>query len=155
MSAPARLFAAGTRRAIHSSARRLAETAPPAVNVQGVVSEVPVQKPLLGFSAATALGVYYIQQDSKIATGLLMASVDELQGSTAKITSHLDRLQTVEKDLAALKAAVPQKEDVGKVRGEMKKVYDGLHLELLDLRAHVWGVEQDVQKLAKADSIRI
>ncbi len=52
-----------------------------------------------------------------------MASVDELQGSTAKITSHLDRLQTVEKDLAALKAAVPQKEDVGKVRSEMKKVY--------------------------------
>lgn len=27
---------------------------------------------------------------------------------------------------------------------------DGLHLELLDLRAHVWGVEQDVQKIAKS-----
>ncbi|GMK58457.1 hypothetical protein CspeluHIS016_0504890 [Cutaneotrichosporon spelunceum] len=164
MSAPARLFAAGTRRAIHSSARRLAEAGE--ASSQGVVSEVPVQKPvggfrggifgfLLGFSAATALGVYYLQQDNKIANGLLMASVDELQGSTAKITSHLDRLQSVEKDLAALKAAVPQKDDVAKVRGEMKKLYDGLHLELLDLRAHVWGVEQDVQKLAKADSVRI
>jgi hypothetical protein len=49
MSAPARLFSAGTRRAIHSSARRLAEPAPPAVNAQGVVSEVPVQKPVGGF----------------------------------------------------------------------------------------------------------
>lgn len=49
MSAPARLFAAGTRRAIHSSARRLAEPAPTAVNAQGVVSEVPVQKPVGGF----------------------------------------------------------------------------------------------------------
>lgn len=26
---------------------------------------------------------------------------------------------------------------------------DGLHLELLDLRAHVWGVEQDLQKVVK------
>lgn len=26
---------------------------------------------------------------------------------------------------------------------------DGLHLELLDLRAHVWGVEQDLQKMVK------
>lgn len=67
--------------------------------------------------------MYYIQQDSKVATGLLMASVDELQGSTAKITTHLDRLQSVEKDLAALKASTSQKEDVGKVRSEMKKVY--------------------------------
>ena len=26
---------------------------------------------------------------------------------------------------------------------------DGLHLELLDMRAHVWGVEQDLQKVVK------
>ena len=44
----------------------------------------------------------------------------------------MDRLQAVEKELAALKGASAQKDDVGKVRGEMKKVYDGLHLELLD-----------------------
>jgi len=30
-----------------------------------------------------------------------------------------------------------------------------LHLELLDLRAHVWGVEQDLQKVVKSESIRI
>lgn len=40
-----------------------------------------------------------------------------------QITSHLDRLQKVEKELAALKTASAQKDDVGKVRGEMKKVY--------------------------------
>lgn len=43
------LFVAGARRAIHTTPRRLAEVAPPAVNVQGVVSEVPVQKPVGGF----------------------------------------------------------------------------------------------------------
>lgn len=26
---------------------------------------------------------------------------------------------------------------------------DSLHLENLDLRAHVWGIEQDLQKVAK------
>lgn len=41
----------------------------------------------------------------------------------SQITSHLDRLQKVEKELAALKTASAQKDDVGKVRGEMKKVY--------------------------------
>lgn len=65
----------------------------------------------------------------------MMASVDELQGSTAKINSHLDRLQSVEKDIVALKSSVPAKEDVGKVRAEMKKVYvsvrgRGVELEL-------------------------
>jgi hypothetical protein len=41
----------------------------------------------------------------------------------AQITSHLERLQTVEKELAAIKSAAAPKDDVAKVRGEMKKVY--------------------------------
>ncbi|RSH78475.1 uncharacterized protein EHS24_002200 [Apiotrichum porosum] len=110
---------------------------------------------LLGFSAATALGVYYLQEDTKVATGLLLSSVEELQHGTQRITSHLDRLTAVEKDLNALRAAAAVKEDNAKVRAEMKKVYDGLNLELLDLRAHVWGVEQDLQKVVKTESIRI
>jgi hypothetical protein len=40
-----------------------------------------------------------------------------------QITTHLTRLQSVEKDLVALKASAPVKEDVTKVRAEMKKVY--------------------------------
>ncbi|TXT10773.1 hypothetical protein VHUM_02278 [Vanrija humicola] len=133
------------RRALSTSAALREEAAAAA----GTVGAVPVQKPLLGFSAATSLGVYYLQQDTKIAQGLLLASVDELSQGTERITSHLDRLQTVEKDLAALRAQSAASGDVAKVRAEMKKVYDGLHLELLDLRAHVWGVEQDLQKVAK------
>lgn len=39
------------------------------------------------------------------------------------MTSHLDRLQAVEKELGALKNGQAGKEDVQKVRGEMKKVY--------------------------------
>jgi hypothetical protein len=42
---------------------------------------------------------------------------------TPQITSHLERLQTVEKELAAIKSTAAPKDDVAKVRGEMKKVY--------------------------------
>ncbi|ADV23551.1 hypothetical protein I315_02672 [Cryptococcus gattii Ru294] len=121
----------------------------------GTVGAVPVKRPFFGFAFASSLSIYYLQQETKLATGLLTASIEELQQGTGKITSHLDRLQTVEKELAALKASNALKEDVTKVRGEMKKVYDGLHLELLDLRAHVWGVEQDLQKVVKTESIKI
>ncbi|ODN83643.1 hypothetical protein, variant [Cryptococcus amylolentus CBS 6039] len=108
-----------------------------------------------GFSFASALSIYYLQEETKVATGLLTSSIEQLQQGTGKITTHLDRLQTVEKELAALRANASVKEDVTKVRGEMKKVYDGLHLELLDLRAHVWGVEQDLQNVVKTESIKI
>ncbi|WVQ99749.1 hypothetical protein IAU59_006891 [Kwoniella sp. CBS 9459] len=130
----------------------------------GTVGNVVVKRPVggfrilgffFGFSFASALSIYYLQQENKIASGLLLASVEELQQGTGKVSSHLERLQTFEKELASLRNAGAIKEDVSKVRGEMKKVYDGLHLELLDLRAHVWGVEQDLQKVVKTESIRI
>ncbi|ODN83642.1 hypothetical protein L202_01741 [Cryptococcus amylolentus CBS 6039] len=132
----------------------------------GTVGAVPVKRPVggfrggilgffFGFSFASALSIYYLQEETKVATGLLTSSIEQLQQGTGKITTHLDRLQTVEKELAALRANASVKEDVTKVRGEMKKVYDGLHLELLDLRAHVWGVEQDLQNVVKTESIKI
>jgi len=39
--------------------------------------------------------------------------------------------------LKALADSTAGKEDVQKVRAEMKKVYDGLHVEFLDLRTHL------------------
>nr|XP_031859453.1 uncharacterized protein CI109_005099 [Kwoniella shandongensis]KAA5526525.1 hypothetical protein CI109_005099 [Kwoniella shandongensis] len=149
-----------------STLRHLSTSAVRREEVVGTVGAVPVRRPvggfrggilgfLFGFSAASALSIYYLQQDTKVASGLLLASVEELQQGTGKITNHLDRLQTVEKELAALKSSGAIKEDVSKVRGETKKLYDGLHLEVLDLRAHVWGVEQDLQKVVKTESIRI
>ncbi|GFZ46962.1 hypothetical protein JCM24511_04188 [Saitozyma sp. JCM 24511] len=138
-----------------SALRQLSTSAVRRDAVGTVGAPVVPKRPFLGFSAASGLAIYYLQQEAKLASSLLMQSVEELQQGTGKITSHLDRLQTVEKELAAIKSSAAPKDDVAKVRGEMKKVYDGLHLELLDLRAHVWGVEQDLQKVVKTDSIRI
>lgn len=39
-----------------------------------------------GFSVASALSIYYLQQENKIASSLLVASVEELQQSTGKVS---------------------------------------------------------------------
>lgn len=66
----------------------------------------------------------------------------------------------MEKDLKALRDSSASKEDISRVRAEMKKLYDGLHVgqylfeahacpindrlpeEFLDLRSHVWGMRK-------------
>lgn len=68
----------------------------------------------------------------------------------------------MEKELKALSESSATKEDISRVRAEMKKLYDGLHVgkstpgtpphssaeqqtivtEFLDLRAHVWGIRE-------------
>lgn len=85
---------------------------------------------LLGFSAATGLGIYYLQQDTKEAQGLLTSSVEELTRDTQRITTHLDRLQTTEKDLTALRKDAVTKDELVKLRAELKKAYVSREKEL-------------------------
>lgn len=93
---------------------------------------------LLGFSAATGLGIYYLQQDTKEAQGLLTSSVEELTRDTQRITTHLDRLQTTEKDLAALRKEAATKDDLIKLRAELKKACVST---LGTVEAGSWSVE--------------
>jgi hypothetical protein len=44
------------------------------------------------------------------------------------VTAHIRRIEAVEKDLAALAAGVAHTEDLSRVRAEVKKLYDGLHV---------------------------
>ncbi len=77
-----------------------------------------------------------------------------------QITGHVRRIEAVEKELKALADRSAGKEDVSRIRAEMKKLYDGLHigqltllvshakylenraLEFLTLRSHVWGMRE-------------
>jgi hypothetical protein len=38
-----------------------------------------------GFSAASGLSIYYLQQENKVASALLLASVEELQQGTGQV----------------------------------------------------------------------
>jgi hypothetical protein len=45
-----------------------------------------------------------------------------------QISEHVRRIEAVEKDLKALNATTATKDEISRVRTEMKKLYDGLHI---------------------------
>ncbi|KAH8104718.1 hypothetical protein BXZ70DRAFT_611526 [Cristinia sonorae] len=112
---------------------------------------------LFGFSLASSYAAYHLLDEYKQASAALQASIEELQQSTQRVASHIRRIEAVEKDLKALRDTSAGKEDISRVRAEMKKLYDGLHVEFLDLRSHVWGMQQDLQSLSKKEgtSVRV
>jgi len=107
---------------------------------------------MFGFSLAASFAAYHLLDEYKQASAALQTSVEELQRSTDKVSAHIRRIEAVEKDLKALADSSAGKEDISRVRAEVKKLYDGLHVEFLDLRSHVWGIQQDVHSLSKKDS---
>ncbi|KDQ62385.1 hypothetical protein JAAARDRAFT_170722 [Jaapia argillacea MUCL 33604] len=110
---------------------------------------------LFGFSLAASFAAYNLLDEYRQASAALQASVSELQLSTEKISAHVRRIEAVEKDLKALSQASASKEELSRLRGEMKKIYDGLHVEFLDLRSHVWGIQQDIHSLSKKESTSV
>ncbi|KAI5123461.1 hypothetical protein M0805_008831 [Coniferiporia weirii] len=107
---------------------------------------------LLGFSLASSFAAYHLLEEYKQASAALQASVLELQTSTEKVTAHVRRIEAVEKDLKALSNTSASKDDLSRLRAEVKKIYDGLDIEFLNLRSHVWGIQQDLHALSKKEN---
>jgi len=110
---------------------------------------------LFGFSLASSFAAYHLLDEYKQASAALQASIEELQISTEKVSAHVRRIEAVERDLKALADSSAGKEDLSRVRAEIKRLYDGLHVEFLDLRSHVWGIQQDLHSLSKKDSTSV
>ncbi|EJT98707.1 hypothetical protein DACRYDRAFT_101755 [Dacryopinax primogenitus] len=110
---------------------------------------------LLGFSLASGYASYQLLDEYKNASAQLQASVEELHRSTAKVSQHIRRIEEVERDLKALSGTSVSKDDLSRVREEAKKIYDGLRIEFLDLRTHVWGMQQDLHALAKKENTSV
>ncbi|CCA67829.1 hypothetical protein PIIN_01653 [Serendipita indica DSM 11827] len=89
---------------------------------------------LFGFSLASAYASYALLDEYRLASAVLQSSIH--------VSAHVRRIETVEKELKALTERTAEKNDVSKLRAEMKQLYDGLHIEFLDLRAHVWGLRE-------------
>lgn len=45
-----------------------------------------------------------------------------------QVSAHVRRIEAVEKELKALSESSASKEDISRVRAEVKKLYDGLHV---------------------------
>ncbi|TFK70361.1 hypothetical protein BDN72DRAFT_542106 [Pluteus cervinus] len=110
---------------------------------------------LLGFSLASSYAAYHLLDEYQQASAALQASVEELKLSTEKVSAHVRRIEAVEQDLKALSQASASKDDISRVRSESKKLYDGLHVELLDLKTHVWGIQQDLHALSKKEATTV
>ncbi|KAH9841420.1 uncharacterized protein C8Q71DRAFT_845601 [Rhodofomes roseus] len=163
LAASARPAPASLSKRALSTTRIVREAAPATPNL-GTVP--PPKKPvgafrggvvgfLFGFSLASSLAAYHLLEEYKLASAALQASVEELQLSTQKVSAHVRRIEAVEKELKALSDTASSKEDLSRLRAEMKKLYDGLHVEFLDLRSHVWGIQQDVHALSKKKSTSV
>ncbi|KAI0300400.1 hypothetical protein BC826DRAFT_676485 [Russula brevipes] len=107
---------------------------------------------LFGFSLASSFAAYRLLEEYKLASATLQASVEELQQSTEKISAHVRRIEAVEKDLKALSSSSASKDDLSRLRAEVKKIYDGLHIEFLDLRTFVLGLQHDVHSITKREA---
>lgn len=102
-----------------------------------------------------------VSRNSRQPPSRLVASVFQppLSHGDGQVSTHLKRIEAVEKDLKALSETTVAKDDFTKLRAEVKKLYDGLHIglpprlltnrlkpaditceEFLDLRSHVWGI---------------
>ncbi|KAJ1309974.1 hypothetical protein OPQ81_006732 [Rhizoctonia solani] len=160
-----RTLAQPTRRCLFTSVPRSAEATSTSTGLpSGVeIAPVKVKRPigglrggifgfLLGFSLASAYASYHLLEEYQAASAQLQASVEELQASTRKVSSHVRRIEEVEKDLKALADNTSSKEDLQKARAEAKKLVDGLHIEFLDLRSHVWGMQQDLHSVIKKET---
>ena len=101
---------------------------------------------LFGFSLASSFAAYHLLEEYQRASAALQTSIEELKVSTEKVSigweyvlldadqslvqvsAHVRRIEAVEKDLKALSDASASKEDISRVRAEVKKIYDGLHI---------------------------
>lgn len=52
----------------------------------------------------------------------------DTKSSLVQVSAHVRRIEAVEKDLKALGDASASKEDISRLRAEVKKIYDGLHV---------------------------
>ncbi|ORY73595.1 hypothetical protein BCR35DRAFT_354043 [Leucosporidium creatinivorum] len=116
---------------------------------------------LIGFLLGTTLvggyGYFQLLDDYSQASSLLLLSVEELKTSTEQMASHIQRIERVERELGELVKTASSKKDVESLRKEYRKLIESEHLASIELRARVWGIEQDLHALTKhtSTSIRI
>ncbi|GAA5954321.1 hypothetical protein JCM8115_003372 [Rhodotorula mucilaginosa] len=151
------------------------EQAPSQLPLLGLEPETPVQEApvarsrrpvgafrggiigfLLGLTAVGGYGYLRVLDDYRQASEKLLTSVEELKSSTEQMTTHLSRINALETSLDRLARQAAKTQQVDSLRDETRQLIESHHLDLLNLKAHVWGIEQDLRNLSKRDtSVRI
>jgi len=104
---------------------------------------------LLGATIAGGIGYYYLVDEYQTASSLLLSSVEELQMSTNRVRDYARKIESVDREVRKIREEAATKEEVAQLRVEMKKLYDSLSIEHLELKTHVWGIEQDIHRITQ------
>ncbi|KAM0748100.1 hypothetical protein T439DRAFT_73685 [Meredithblackwellia eburnea MCA 4105] len=113
---------------------------------------------LLGTSIVGAYGYFALLEDYAEASKTLLLSVEELKSSTSQLTSHLTRVSALEGSLSQLESKVKTlaaRTELDSMRAEYKGLIESEHLDYLSLKAHLWGVEQDLNALTKRSATQV
>ncbi|GAA6017504.1 hypothetical protein JCM10207_008249 [Rhodosporidiobolus poonsookiae] len=111
---------------------------------------------LLGISLTGGYGYFQLLDDYSKASSELLSSVEELRGSTEQMATLIPRISALEQSSAALAESAATKADLDSLRAEYRKLLDAEHLDVLEMKAHIWALEQDLHKLSKRQtSVRI
>ncbi|ORY91240.1 hypothetical protein BCR43DRAFT_100969 [Syncephalastrum racemosum] len=102
---------------------------------------------LSGVTLAGGVGYYYLLEEYNSASASLLNSVQELQSSTEKVREYARKIEAVDKDVSKLKDSTASAQQLNELKTEFRKLYDTLNYEHLELKAHVWGLEQDMNKI--------
>ncbi|KAG5461927.1 MAG: hypothetical protein BJ554DRAFT_5807, partial [Olpidium bornovanus] len=97
---------------------------------------------LIGLGVAGSAAYAYHVDEYNRASEMLLNAVDEIKTSTEKVRDYASKIEQLKKELAALQARASAKEDVAKLREELKRLYSEQNLQHLELKSHVWGIEQ-------------
>ncbi|KAJ2199910.1 hypothetical protein IW145_000869 [Coemansia sp. RSA 521] len=104
---------------------------------------------LLGVTSAGALGFVYLIDEYQKATSLVLGSVAELEKSSLQVKNHVQKIEAVERTLEQLKRNTPTVQQLQQARADWRKQNDILTRDHLELKAHVWELEQDVESVLK------
>ncbi|BFZ64989.1 hypothetical protein YB2330_006152 [Saitoella coloradoensis] len=150
------------RRPFHASRRALAQVSQPVVTQTQplVVEPVKTRKPiggfrggiigfLLGLTTTGVLGYTQLLQTHHDTSSTLLATVEDLQRSTLSLTSHIQRIQTLETQLKKLEQKVVTKDEVEEVRRDVRGMVEGVRSEVLEGREALSGLERDFAAMVR------
>ncbi|ORY02611.1 hypothetical protein K493DRAFT_297822 [Basidiobolus meristosporus CBS 931.73] len=107
---------------------------------------------LFGLTCAGGVGYYYLLEEYKSATDLLLHSVDELQTSTDKVREYAQKISDVERELRILKGAAATHDQLENTKSDLKKLFSTIHSEHLTMKKNVSEIEHDVHGLTNVNA---
>ncbi|KAI9105691.1 hypothetical protein DFS34DRAFT_588992 [Phlyctochytrium arcticum] len=104
---------------------------------------------LLGLTLAGGTAYVYLLDEYQQSSSALLISVEALQKSTEKVREYTKKIEQLERDFKTFAGKAVTKSELSGVRTELLKTIDDVNISHLELKTHVWEVEQDVKALKK------